>query len=225
MPEGKRYRAIGFDMDGTLLRTYLKYDRLRRLVYDAMIDARVPEHVLFLTESSKFNLDAGINYLKKNGRSADIPDVMNRIQKETRDLEMENVEEARPYEGAEKMIGYLKGKGYRIGVLTRGGREYAVRALTVSGVIGELDALVCRDDHGEEEAKPSPKAMFYLADALGVEAEDILYLGDNKIDYLCARDSGAGFIGVLTRYTKEDWAAVDKDIRIIDTVADLIGIL
>jgi phosphoglycolate phosphatase len=140
-------------------------------------------------------------------------------------VELENVLTARPYDGAERMLAHLKENGHKVGVLTRGSREYATKALSVSGVIDMLDVLVCRDDHDESESKPSPAAMRHLADAFGVRSENILYVGDNKIDYFCARDSGAGFIGVLTRYTEYDWASVDPSIRTIGTVADLTGML
>jgi phosphoglycolate phosphatase len=225
MSDNRKFLAIGFDMDGTLLRTDVNYSKLSGAVYAEMRRAGVPEHVLGLKESSKFNLDGGMNYLKDNGRSDDIPHLLDRIHKKMRAVEQENVVSARPFDGGERMLEYLKRNGYRIGVLTRGSREYAVKALTVSGVIGMLDALVCRDDHHESESKPSPVAMRHLADALGVSPADILYLGDHRMDYFCARDSGAGFIGVLTRYTKEDWAAVGRDIRTIGTVAGLTEIL
>jgi phosphoglycolate phosphatase len=221
---GRRYLAVGFDMDGTLLRTDVNYSKLCKVVYDGMVSAGVPESVLDLKEGSKYNLDRGMRYLSENGLSdgADIPDVMKENMKA---VELENAATARPYEGGERMLEHLKKKGYGIGVLTRGSRAYASKALTSAGVAGMVDALVCRDDHPEAEAKPSPLAMDHLAKGLGVRSEDMLYLGDIKGDYLCARDSGAGFIGVLTKYTKEDWASVDKGIRTIDTVTDLIDIL
>jgi len=110
-------------------------------------------------------------------------------------------------------------------VLTRASRNYAVKALTISGVIDMLDAVVCKDDFPESESKPAPAAMHNLADALGVVPSQILYLGDSKIDHHCARDSGAGFIGVLTKYTKDDWMAIDKDMKVIGTVTELMKIL
>jgi phosphoglycolate phosphatase len=225
MPGGRFYLAVGFDMDGTLLRTDVNYSKLSEVVCGEMMSAGVPGHVLSLKESSKINLDNGMNYLKRNGRSNDLHAVLEKIRKGFNLVENENVVSARPYDGAERMIEYLKDKGYRIGVLTRGGREYATKALTVAGVIGMIDALVCRDDHDETEAKPAPIAMVRLARALGVKAKDILYLGDHRLDYFCARDSGAGFIGVLTRYTREDWASVSNGVDTIGTVAELIGIL
>ena len=225
MPSGRSYAAVGFDMDSTLLRTDVDYPKLSKAVCNEMIAAGVPEHVLDPKESSLFNMDAGANYLRRNGRAGDVPIIVERMRSNIDMIELENVSTARPYDGTEKMIAYLKDRGYGIGVLTRGGRKYATKALTVAGVIGMIDVLVCRDDHDESEAKPSPAAMGYLASGLGLRCDEILYLGDHKMDYFCARDSGAGFIGVLTRYDKKDWEAVDPKINVINTVADLVGIL
>jgi phosphoglycolate phosphatase len=221
----RKFLAIGFDMDSTLLNTDVDYRKLSSAIYNEMIGEGVPENVMNVNETSKFNLDDGLNYLKRSGRSDDIPGIMERIQSIAKSVELENVDTARPYEGAERMLAYLKGKGYKVGVLTRGSREYAVKALTVSGVIDMLDALVCRDDHDESESKPSPLAMYHFARAFGVRPNDILYVGDNKIDYYCARNSGAGFVGVLTRYTSGEWMSLDSNMNVIGTVADLTEIL
>ena len=222
---GRRYLAIGFDMDSTLLKTNIDYERLSRVSFDEMRKMGVPDNVIGERESSRFNRERGIDFLMRNGRADDAAKVKERIFNIFEEIEMKNVNAARPYEGAVDMIMYLKGKGYKVGVLTKGSRKYATAALTVSGVIGMLDALVCREGHDESETKPSPVAMRYLADALGVEPKDILYIGDNEIDYLCARDSGADFIGVLSRYTEDDWRSVGDGIRTMNSVADLMEIL
>ena len=221
----RRFLAVGFDMDSTLLDTDVDYFRLRRVVSGEMRRAGVPEHLLDDSEPSKFNLDRGMRYLIDNGRAGEIDGILKRVDKEIRSIEMENSDRAKIYEGADKMLRYLRSRGYKVGVLTRANREYATKALTISGVIGLLDAVVCKDDFHESESKPSPAAMRNLADALDVVPAEILYLGDSKIDHHCARDSGAGFIGVLTKYTKDDWMTVDKNVNTIPTVTELMEIL
>jgi len=221
----RRFLAVGFDMDSTLLDTDVDYSRLRKVVSGEMRRAGVPENLLNNNEPSKFNLDRGLHYLIDNGRENEISDILVRIDKDIRSIEMENSDRAKIYDGADKMLAYLKGKGYKVGVLTRANREYAIKALTISGVLRSLDALVCKDDFPESESKPSPIAMKNLADALNVVPCEILYLGDSKIDHHCARDSGAGFIGVLTRHTEEEWKHIDKNVKMIGTVTDLMNIL
>jgi len=221
----RRYLAIGFDMDQTLLNTQIDYDGLSRVSFDEMRRIGVPENIIDESKSSRFNRDRGMEYLRKNGRHADADIVTERIFGKFEEIEMERVATAEPFEGAADLLIYLKNEGYKIGVLTKGSRPYATAALTVAGVIDMLDALVCREGRDESETKPSPIAMQYLANSLNVEPKDILFIGDNEVDYLCARDSGADFIGVLTRYTEDDWKALGDDIRMIDSVADLISML
>ncbi|MCL2607881.1 MAG: HAD family hydrolase [Methanomassiliicoccaceae archaeon] len=225
MELNRKYLAVGFDMDSTLLDTNVNYRKLSLVVYDEMRKAGVPENVLKMNGGSIYNMKKGTEYLTQDGRSGDIYAVKKNVSGKMGSIELENVMTAKPYEGAEEMIAYLKNKGYRIGVLTRGSRRYAVKALTVSGIIGMLDALVCRDDFDEDESKPSPIAMRHLANALNVEPKDILYLGDDAIDFFCARDSGAGFIGVLTMNTEEEWRSIDNGIPVIDTVAGLLKMM
>ena len=222
MQSVRRYLAIGFDMDGTLLRTDIDYPRLRQAVHDILADTGVPESELEGSGSVTF---MGLDYLYRNKRFTDIQKAQERIRTATAYVEVENASTARLYDGGREMLEYLKNKGYKIGVLTRGSRRYAVAALTAASALQYIDVLSCRDDHDELEAKPSPKAMEYFAEDLGVMPKDILYLGDHAGDHQCARDSGAGFIGVLTRYSEDEWMGIDEKIRTIGTVADLIKIL
>jgi phosphoglycolate phosphatase len=139
---------------------------------------------------------------------------------------MENADVSRPFDGAVDVVTALRKKGYRTGILTKGGRKYAECILKKSNVLELFDAVVARDDFPEEEAKPSPKAIFNLGNALGVRPEEILFVGDHMIDWLAARDSGAGFHGVLTGvFRTEDWNAMDPNIPVIDGVASLLEMI
>ncbi|KQM10777.1 hypothetical protein AOA81_00925 [Methanomassiliicoccales archaeon RumEn M2] len=220
-----RYRAVGFDMDGTLLDTRVDYRRMTEIVLDEMKRMGVPESAIDRSGGYKFNIDSGVEWLRSNGRGADVFEVNRRVAGAARDVEMEHADKAVPFPGAVELLTALRSRGIRVGVLTRGCREYAEVALSVSGVMDLLDHVVARDDHPEEEAKPSPIAMEHLAHGLGVFPEDILFVGDHSFDRICAKESGAGFVGVLSgTYGEADWEDVGET-RVIDTVADLIEFL
>jgi len=218
-----RYKAVAFDMDGTLMDSEVDYAGLANLVFDEMIEMGVPVEAIDRSEGSKFNLDSGLEWLRLNGRGKEIFDIQERISKRARDIEMENADEARPYPGAEELLVILKDGGYRTGVVTRGCREYCLYILGKCGMLPNIDAVVARDDYPEEQGKPSPMALKNLASKLGVSADEILFLGDHKFDYFTARDSGAGFIGVLSgTFGTEDWRALGVD-DLIGTVSELLG--
>ena len=220
-----KYRAIGLDMDGTLLDTHVDYTKMANLVFDQMVKMGVPESAIDRTDGFKFNLDSGIKYLVDQGRTDEIPLIHGQIAKAARDIEMQNLEEAKPFPGTVKTLKKLHEKGFKVGVLTRGCREYANAALEFCKILDLIDDVVARDDYSEKEAKPSPVAMRHLANKLGVKPEEILYVGDHVFDYQCAHDAGAGFIGVLSGVFKiNDWKQIDKNIKTIDSVYDLYSI-
>jgi len=216
------YKAVGFDMDGTLLNTKIDYVKMTNLIFDEMVRVGVPEEAIDRTGGMKLNLETGIGFLAKNGRMDEIYDIQVRIQERAKEIELENADLARPFPGAVKLLKDLKAKGYKIGILTRGSRVYAERVLKLTGTLELLDGLVCRDDHSEREAKPAPEAMGYLAKTLDVDPSEMIYVGDHSYDYRCAKASGAGFIAVLSgQYGKGDWKSLDADIEIINTIADI----
>ncbi len=218
------FKAVVFDMDGTLLDTRIDYGRMTELVFAEMRTIGVPEEALDGSGSTKFNIESGVRYLMEQGRKHELYELEGRINGRAKDLEMENADEALPIPGSLRLIDLLKERGHLIGVLTRGSREYAEYVLTLCGAIDLLDVLVCRDDHPEEDAKPSPRAMEHVADELGIATEDILYVGDHSYDQQCARDSGAKFIAVLTgTYDQEDWLRTGEDIPVLGSVADMIS--
>ena len=216
----KRYRAVCFDMDGTLLDTKVDYEKMSNVIFDEMVRIGVPENVIDRSEGYKFNLDSGVNYLFSQGRAEDVYAIGVKVARIARDIEMEKVDEAKPFPKAVQLLEWIHSKGMRTGLLTRGCREYAEAAMEVCGVTELLDGVVARDDYPESEAKPSPKAMEHMAEILSVKPEEILFFGDHVFDYHCARDAGSGFVGVLTgTYTRDDWE--EMDVRdVYDSVGD-----
>jgi len=215
-----KYKAVCFDMDGTLLDTKVDYAKMSNVIFDEMVKIGVPEDVIDRSEGFKFNLDSGVNYLFSQGRAEEVYAIGLKVAKIARDIEMEKVDEAKPFPKADLLLKRIHEKGMKTGLLTRGCREYAEAALDVCGIGGLLDGIVARDDYPESEAKPSPKAMEHMADILGVRPEEILFFGDHAFDYQCARDSGSGFVAVLTgTFDRDDWSTI-PGIDVYDSIGD-----
>ena len=219
------FKAVCFDMDGTLMNTDVDYIKMSDLVFDEMVRAGVPEAMIDRKGGNKFNIDSGVKFLVGQGRQNELYEIEKRIASRARDIEMENSDLARPFPGAIRLLTELRKKGYRTGVLTRGCREYAEKILTQNHIIELLDGLVCRDDFPEKDAKPSPVAMQNLAKAVKCNTKDIVYVGDHGMDYKCAVSAGSGFIGVLSGgYDRNDWKNLG-DVDVVNTIADILEML
>lgn len=221
-----RFKAVAFDMDGTFMRTEIDYVKLSNVIFDELIEIGVPMYAINRSGGSKAELESGIAWLEQHGRRKDAESIRRRISGRSTSVEMEYAERSRPFDGAEEAVRKLRGKGYKTAILTRGGHSYAEFILKRSNVLELFDAVVARDDFPDEEAKPSPKAMVNLGNILGLRPEEILFLGDSIMDWLTARDSGAGFYGVLTGGNDaDDWKNADPNIKMLKSVASLLEMI
>ena len=219
-------RAVCFDMDGTLLDTNVDYSRMTDLILDRLEKEGVPPEILDRNTGYKLSVDRALKWAYANKSPEFIQAISDEMAGIVIDLEMEHVDEAKPFPGVPEMLQKLKDHGYKIGVLTRGTRVYAEAALRIAGVDSYLDALVARDDFPENESKPSPIAMVHMAEAVGVPTNQITYVGDHKMDYMCSVESSTNFVAVSSgTFTKANWESVSKDILVLPTctgIADMI---
>lgn len=218
-------RAVGFDMDGTFMNTRVDYPRLRNVLYDVMKEEGIS------TNDPMWNHDKLLitvpihEWIYKAGRWDDVDRIIQEINDRTTAIEKMYYEDSIPFPLAVETMDALKNKGYKVGILTRGGRDYAESVLNLWNLYDRFDSVVCRDDYAFEDAKPSPRSMEYFAEEMGVSTREILYVGDNISDWHAARDSGASFTGVLTGgCTSKDWedAGVHDVIKGVGELLDRI---
>ncbi len=221
-----KYKAIGFDMDGTLLDTDIDYEKLGDAEVFVMTGLGVPPQELSGITSDIEVIRKGVEYLNRNGNDISFDRACELVNQRASDVEMESVETARCFPGVKDLLEDLRLKGYPLGLLTRGQRLYAETAMEKCGILELMDAVEAFDDHPTGEQKPNPIAMEYLARRLGVKCSEILYVGDSVWDYYCARDSGADFIGIsIGEKGRMKWERVRDDVKIVDDVRDILKFL
>ena len=224
MKSDRKYKAIGFDMDGTLLDTAIDYEKLADAESYVLSGLNVPSSELSSANDDIDMIRKGVAYLNGHGNPITFDDVCKLVNQRASDVEMEAVDTAKCFPGVPELLEELRSKGYRIGLLTRGQRLYAETAMGRCRILDMMDSIEAFDDHPTGEQKPNPVAMEHLANALGVRASEILYIGDSVWDYHCARDSGAGFIGIAHGENgHRKWERVKDDIELIENISELIG--
>ncbi len=118
-----RIKAVGFDMDGTVMDTDVDYVKLARIVEDEYESLGVPEEIIERdrTEDSMVN---GITWLQEH-RPESLDGIQDRINDRATAVECEHADVVKPFAGTVEIVEELRSRGYRVGILTRGGRDYA----------------------------------------------------------------------------------------------------
>ena len=213
-------QGIIFDLDGTLIRSSIDFIGMKRKMIVILENHGVPSGLLSPYETTVALMEKAEKMWREKGTSstererilAEIEEIMNKIELEA----MPTVKEVK---GAAKAIGMLREMGYRLAVLTRGHKAYAVKALEKTGMLGYFDLVLGRKD--TPRPKPYAEALQHTAELMGIGLDDILLVGDNPIDSICAENACVRFIAVLTGPTKESaWVKHGQD-TILNSVKDL----
>ena len=93
------------------------------------------------------------------------------------------------YKDEKEVLKALKDAGYQLGVVTNKGLPLTIYSLEICGIKSFFDVIVSADDVAEP--KPNPTGIFKAMEALNIQNKgDVLYVGDNDIDYETATNAG-----------------------------------
>lgn len=220
-----RYKAVGFDLDGTLVNTHVDYDNLNSVNEYILRPLGFPVDEIW-EDRDRTSRQPLYDWLRNHGRASEIPALDGLLDERCLSIEKLGAQGSSIFNGIVETLQWLKDSGVKLGLLTRGGHEYAVLLLSEYGLLDFFDVVHGRDDFGYQDAKPSPKAMYHLAEALGVELSELLYVGDSPSDFISARDANVDYAGVMTgRGSIELWSSMDPRIRIIPSAADVRSLM
>ncbi|HDO41452.1 MAG TPA: HAD family hydrolase, partial [Candidatus Bathyarchaeota archaeon] len=126
--------------------------------------------------------------------------------------------------GALEVLGYLKSRGIKIGIITNGCRNYAMSIAKKFSLDKYVGAIVARDE--VSDPKPNPKHLRVMLKILGVSAEETIFVGDHWIDASCARDAAVKFVLLKSGDKRWRFRAVNcMKFVIIEDLRDLLNLL
>ena len=101
----------------------------------------------------------------------------------------------RPYPGVMTMLGELRERGARVGIVTSKMNEHAWRGLRVASMNNVVDVLVGADDvsHG----KPHPAPVHRALEVLGASPDDTVFAGDSPHDIEAGNRAGVASAAAL----------------------------
>lgn len=232
-----RVKAVLFDLDETLIdaQAGLKATHhavARRLCqYLARSGAKVSEESI---RAKLRALDDRMNVATKYNRDAWWPVLLGEIdaeQKISRSLVKELTRlywatyagASEPYPDAEPTLVYLKGKGYKLGLVTDtdGSKGWKKRRIKRFRFTGFFDTIVIGGEN-TPHTKPDPESFLLAASNLDLRASECVFVGDKPFTDI----KGAKAAGMRTILLKRrDWSIGERADLTISSLAELPRVL
>ena len=214
------YRAVLFDLDGTLLNTLEDIASSTNRVLDRL---GFPQHTV---EAYKYFVGDGREALtvrvlpSGHQDGSTVAEVIACIEKEYSEHWADNT---RPYEGIPELLQALTVRGIRMVVLSNKPDDFA--KLEVSKFFPQARFELVLGVQSSVPRKPNPTAALEIAEYLNILPSEFLYLGDTDTDMKTANAAGMYAIGVLWGFRTADELVSNGAKALVDKPNDLLRIL
>ena len=214
------YRAIIFDLDGTLLNTL---QDLGESVNAVLSEKGFPPHPM---DAYRFFVGDGAAVLIERALPEGCRDET--VIRECHDMFMTTYREnlnkkAAPYDGIPELLDELTRRRLRLCVLSNKPHELTTRTIDETFSTWKFDLVLGQRDNIPK--KPDPTGAIEIADCLAMAPSDVLYLGDTAVDMKTAASAGMAPVGALWGFRDRSELLKSGAKHLIDTPLKLIGLL
>lgn len=204
-----KFKTVVFDLDGTLLDTL---DDLADSMNSVLEKHSYPIHE---ADAYKYFIGNGLRNLVQMTFPEDKRDVENidrGLSAMRKEYSIRWNNKTKPYKGIADMLNALVDKGLRITVLSNKADDFT--KLMVGKLLPEWDFELVFGERQGIPKKPDPAGALEIAQKLGVQPQDCLYLGDTGVDMKTAVSAGMYPVGVLWGFRKAE-ELVENGARVI----------
>ena len=208
-----KYKAVLFDMDGTLL------DTLADMAAAVNHILSVHGYPLRTVEEVRAFVGNGARKLMERALPPDVTgDAFEALLEEYRQwYEAHACVKTAPYPGVPAVLAALHRAGVRCAVVSNkpdgATRELAARFFPGLPAFGQQDGI---------PAKPAPEMVYHALAELGVEASAAAYVGDSEVDVALARNAGLPLIAVSWGFRGREALEEAGAALVVDDAATLL---
>ncbi len=213
-----KYKAIIFDLDGTLTDTL--YDLMLSTNY-ALKQMGWPERTL---DEVRGFVGNGVRRLMEQAVPEDAEEMeFDECFSIFQEHYVEHCQDHTDlYAGVKELLEELKARGYKMAIVSNklqaGVNELYRRFFkdTIDVAIGEKR---------EMRRKPFPDMVFKALEKLDVTAEEAIYVGDSEVDMATARNAGLPCISVLWGFRDRDYLKEIGAFQMVETPAEILELV
>lgn len=210
-------RLIIFDLDGTLVKSNIDYEKIRKEVKNFLKKRGLKGDWSFKPIIDQ--IDQASIYLaqEKNISSEDIKKTAYEIIESN---EIFSLDKAEILPGVEKVLKKLKERNVKLGIFSRNSRKWVERVAQKLGV--KFDVIYSRELGNKP--KPDPEGIIFCSKALNIPISDVLMVGDHPYDIEAGRKAQVKSFGVLTGVGSEEDLKKSGADKIIKNLLELVSL-
>ncbi|MCR5558221.1 MAG: HAD family hydrolase [Butyrivibrio sp.] len=199
------YKAVIFDMDGTLLNSIEDLtDSINFILDKHKLPTRTINEVMHMVGSGAAKLvERAIPLGRDNPKFQDILDDYKAYY-----FDHCNIKTG-PYTNIIELLKELKARGYKMAIVSNKSMK-AIQELKNQYFNDYIDVAVGVTE--DVKRKPAPDECYVAIQEMGVNKEDCIYVGDSDVDHLTAVNTGLPCISCLWGFrTKEELLAAGAE--------------
>lgn len=194
-----KFKAVIFDLDGTLLYTLKDIADSSNFALEQM---GFPTHPV---DDYRYFIGEGI----ETAISRTLPQA-NRVEETIAkcvaifraDYSRRWRQSSKPYDGIDEVLKRLRQMGVKTAVLSNKPDDFT--RIMVDELLGNFDFEVVRGSLPDVPDKPDPGAALQIAQQIDVPPQQCIYIGDSDIDMLTGSAAGMFAVGALWGYRTAD---------------------
>jgi phosphoglycolate phosphatase len=215
-----KYKAIIFDLDGTLLNTI---EDLQNSMNAVLAKFGFPTHDL---ETFKTFIGTGVTDLVKyslppENRDKDTIDKCIDAMRYEYSKRWDN--KTRPYKGIPQLLDALTNRNIKMAILSN--KPHIATKQVVSKLLPQWKFEAVFGERPPIPRKPDPTSALEIADLLGIKPSEFLYLGDSGTDMQTANAAGMYAVGALWGFRDADDLLQNGAKKIIGKPEELLELL
>lgn len=215
-----KYKAVIFDLDGTLL------DTIQDIGESVNASLKKHKYEGYSIDDYKVFVGRGIDEtisicIEKGGIDpAEFDSIKEGYMEEYKVRHNRNT---RPYEGILDLLNGLKEKGIKVNVLSNKPHHQTLEVIDYYFKDFEFDFVYGKKP--EFRIKPNPESLHDMIKKLNIEKKDILYVGDTNTDIQTANNANLTSVGVLWGFRKREELEKEGASFIVSEPSEILKIV
>ena len=213
------YKAVIFDLDGTLLNTL---EDLAIACNYALLKCGFP--IYKVDAYKKFVGDGRYKLIERIvPKESRTDEVLNKVMEFYNEYyEAHMIDMTKPYEGILELLDILNDKGLKLAVVSNKPHEFSTGI--VKNFFGDRIQMVF-GHRTNFPTKPNPETVFEVLREFNVSKEESIFIGDSNVDIRTAKNAGVKSVGVAWGFRGEEELRAEGADFVASTVDELEKIL